>query len=451
MRDEPLRWRQVRSTTPFRLTLLLGVIFLAGIWATLGVTYALTAQELTERSDRILFAKARNLLVIDPARLPARIDAEIANATPGMSYFALQGANREPVTGNIRLDTETRPGRPFSLERDGLGRGPLRVLTMRTSMGETLVLGRDISQIRDLRARLLQILVTSGIVGTTLVLLSAVALSLPPLRRVRDLERASRRIAAGHLDERMPIAGRNDELDQFAATVNRMVEEVGRVVAQVKSATDAVAHDLRTPLTRVRASLPRALAAYATAAEREQVIESAIADLDHVIERFAALLRVSELEASARRARLGPVELALLITQLAELYRPLAEERGIELVLQAAPLPQIEADRELLFEALANLLDNAIKFAATRACLTVGQADGQIEIEIADDGPGIPADEREAVLRRFHRARGASGVEGTGLGLALVSAILNLHGFRLVLDDAHPGLAARIVIAGATT
>lgn len=451
MRDEPLRWRQVRSTTAFRLTLVLGVIFLAGIWATLAVTYVLTAHELTDRSDRILFAKARRLLSEDPARLPARIDAEIANAAPGLSYFALVGTNHEPVTGNIRLQAQAKPGRPFNLERDAQGRGPLRVLTVRTGAGETVVLGRDITQIRDLRARLFEILVTSGIIGTTLALLSAIALSIPPLRRVRDLERASRRIAAGHFDERMPIAGRHDELDQFAATVNRMVEEVGRVVAQVRSATDAVAHDLRTPLTRVRASLPLAMADGASEAERGQVIENALADLDHVIERFAALLRVAELEASARRARLVPIRIEPLVAQLAELYRPLAEDRGIEIAVDVSPLPTIAADRELLFEALANLLDNAIKFGRTRVSVCVRHDDNAIWIAIADDGPGIAADEKEAVLRRFHRARGAAGVEGTGLGLALVSAILNLHGFQLVLEDAHPGLVARVVIADPAT
>lgn len=456
MRGEPLRWRDVRSTTPFRLTLLLGVIFLAGLWATLAFSYVLTARELTERSDRILFARARSLLAEDASRLPARIDAEIANAAPGFSYFALQSATRETVAGNINLQLPEQPGRPFNLEADGRGRGPLRILAVRTGSGETIILGRDVSQIRALRGRLLDILLTSGVIGTLLVLLAASVLSLPPLRRVRDLERASRRIAAGHLADRMPIAGRNDELDQFAATVNRMVEEVGRVIAQVKSATDAVAHDLRTPLTRVRASLYGALASASeapspTKSEHTAIIEDALADLDHVIERFAALLRISELEASAQRARLHPIDPGPLLLQLAELYRPLAEERGIELIIQIAPLPSVEADRELLFEAFANLLDNAIKFGRTSVWLRAHPTGDDAIIEFVDDGIGIADEEKEAVLLRFHRAQGAAGVPGTGLGLAIVSAILHLHGFVLNLSNGHPGLVARVRTSRPTT
>lgn len=444
MRGEPLRWRDVRSTTPFRLTLLLGAIFLAGLWATLAFSYVLTARELTERSDRILFARASSLLAEDASRLPARIEAEIANAAPGFSYFALQSASHETVAGNIRLPAPEQPGQPFNLEADGRGRGPLRVLSVRTGSGETIILGRDVSQIRALRGRLLDILLTSGVIGTLLVLLAASALSLRPLRRVRELERASRRIAAGHLAERMPIAGHNDELDQFAATVNRMVEEVGRVIAQVKSATDAVAHDLRTPLTRVRASLYGALTAASEKSELTGIIDNALSDLDHVIERFAALLRISELEASARKARLQPIEPEPLLLQLAELYRPLAEERGIELFMQIEALPLVEADRELLFEAFANLLDNAIKFGRTSVWLKAHPAGEDAIIEFVDDGIGIADEEKEAVLLRFHRAQGAAGVPGTGLGLAVVSAILHLHNFALELSDAHPGLVARV-------
>lgn len=446
MPSERLRWRQVRATTPFRLTLLLGSLFLLALWATLAASFLLTARELTARSDHILRARADTLLATPPADLPRRIDAEIAEAAAGISYFALLSHDGELITGDIRLGTPMRPGRPFSIAARPGAHGPLRILAVRAADGETIVLARDISQIRDLRGRLLRILLGSGVGGSVLTLAAAVALSLAPLRRVRDLSRAARVIAAGDFAARMPVAGRRDELDQFAATVNTMVDEVAHVVSQVKVATDAVAHDLRTPLTRVRASLGRVWASGDLTPAAAAAVDRAIADLDRVVERLAALLRLSELEAEGHRAGLRPMAVGPLLAELVELWEPVAEERGVALAL-ATPAPiEVEADRELMAEAVGNLIDNALKFARGAVTVRADVRGGRPTIEVADDGPGIPSDEREAVLRRFHRARGAAGVEGTGLGLAVVAAILRLHGFGLELADSEPGLAARVLL-----
>jgi len=211
--------------------------------------------------------------------------------------------------------------------------------------------------------------------------------------------------------------------------------------------TDAIAHDLRTPLTRVRATLNAVGHDPGDAVQVAEGIRRATADLDLVLERFAALLRISELEAGRRRAGFRNLDLGALIAQVSELYEPLAEDRDITLSVDARPL-QIEGDEKLLFEALSNLLDNAIKF---------GRPGGQVRlallndargpaIEVRDDGPGIPPDERDAVLRRFHRGADAAGIPGSGLGLSVVAAILHLHGFRLRLSDAGSGLCVRIEI-----
>ena len=447
MLSDRLKLHDVRSTTPFRLTLLMGALLLAGIVATLGPTYLLTARELTARSDRILYARARSLLATPRADLPVRIRTEITNAAAGFSYFALESRDGELVVGNIRVVAPKLTGQPFDVEASAGQHGPVRVLTVRNADGEMIVLGRDTTQIWDLRHRLLTILLVSGVASTLLVLGGAVVLSIPPLRRVRDLQRASRAIVDGDLAVRMPIAGRHDELDQFAGTVNLMVEEVGHVIAQVKSATDAIAHDLRTPLTRVRASLHRARQRHGLSPEQTAITERALADLDQVIDRFGALLRISELEASGRRSGLAPLDLDDLLNEVVDLYQPLADERGIALHLSTRSVATIDADRGLLFEAIGNLVDNAIKFAASRVVIRVGERLPGPVLEVLDDGPGIPPDERGAVLRRFHRARGAAGVEGTGLGLAVVSAILHLHGFALEFGDARPGLIARVVLS----
>ena len=444
MATERLRLRDVRRTTPFRLSLLLGSLFLAGILATLVLGYVLTARELTARSDRLLFERTAALQRVPASALPSRIRTEIENAPPGFSYFALRGADGEQVVGNILLSPALPRRSPFTIDARPGNHGPLRVLERRTAGGETIVVARDISQVYDLRRRLLSILAASGLFSTAATLTIAVLLSLAPLRRVRDLRRASQTIAAGDLSQRMPIAGRHDEPDQFAATANLMIDEVAHVVAQVKTATDAIAHDLRTPLTRVRAALHRMQRDNELAPHQKDLAARAVADLDSVLGRFAALLRIAELEASERRAGLVPVELAAVLIDVADLYEPLADERGVLLKVDNATDRCIHADPDLLVEAIGNLVDNATKFARTEVLVRVIDDGAGPVVEVHDDGSGIPEDERAAVTRRFHRARGAAGVEGSGLGLAVVTAIAHLHGFMLEFADARPGLIARL-------
>lgn len=444
MLSERLRFRDVRSTSSFRLTLLLGVLFLTGVMVMLGLIYVLTARELTARNDHILYEKARSLVATPSDRLPARIQSEIANDAQGFSYFALIDKSGGLVVGNISLPGVAAVDRPFNVAARPGTHGPLRILAVRTPHREIVLLGRDISQIYDLRRRIMEILISSGIVSLIGMLAVAVLISIGPLRRVRDLQRASQAIAAGNLETRMPVAGRNDELDQFATTLNHMIEEVARVIAQVKSATDAIAHDLRTPLTRVRARLHQLTTQPLPTDERQEVLAEATEDLDDLLARFSALLRISELEASARRSGLGEVDIGSLIEEVAELYGPLADHGRIALEVRAPLELTVHADRELLFEAVSNLVDNAIKFARTRVELRAVSADGGVAIEVADDGRGIAVMDREAVMRRFHRLPDAASVPGSGLGLSVVSAIMHVHGFSLDLADAAPGLLARI-------
>lgn len=445
MAAERFRLREIVRISAFRLSAMLGAVFVTGLIVMLGVVYWATARDLTARSDRILHAVAVQLMQVPADELPDRIRVELGRDRVGFNYLALIAADGTPVAGNIRPSGPLTPGQPVDVENGP--RGPLRLVALRTGAGETLLVGRDISLLHDLRRTILESLIVSGLLTLLCVTAVAIGFSRAPLNRVRALRRASEEIAAGDFSVRMPIAGRHDELDQFAATVNVTVEEIGRVVAQVKGVTDAIAHDLRTPLTRVRATLNAVGHDPADAVGVAAGIERASADLDLVLERFAALLRISELEAGRRRAGFRAIDLGDLVAQVGELYEPLAEDRGMTLSVAARPL-SIEGDEKLLFEALSNLLDNAIKFgrAGGRVRIaTLHDARGRA-IEVADDGPGIPAGERDAVLRRFHRGAQAHGVPGSGLGLSVVAAILHLHHFRLRLSDAAPGLCVRIEI-----
>jgi signal transduction histidine kinase len=450
MRPERLRLRDVARISSFRLSVSMGAVFLLGVLVLLAAIYALTTRELTTRSDHILRDEARRLLAVPPAALPDRLAAEMRRNLHGLNFFALISGDGETMIGNIDAPAGIAIDRPIDSPARPGQHGPLRILAVRTPQGERLLIGRDISQIADLRHELLIILLASGGVIVLGMSAAGIALSVRPLRRVRALQGAAGEIAAGQLEVRMPIAGARDELDQFAGTVNAMVEEVGRVVAQVKGVTDAIAHDLRSPLARVRAHLDRTAELPALPEEAARHIAQASTDIDLVLGRFAALLRISELEASGRRKGFGPVDLAGLARNVAELYEPLAEERGVALVAATGAPVMVEGDEQLLFEAVSNLADNAVKFTPPGGRIMIAvRADGAAPIlEVRDDGPGIAAAERAAVLRRFHRGAGAETVPGSGLGLSVVAAIIHLHGFAMELDDAKPGLIVRIRIPG---
>src|SRR6185437_771228 len=239
--------------------------------------------------------------------------------------------------------------------------------------------------------------------------------------------------------------GRQDELDRIAVAVNSMIADVARIIDQVKNVTDAVAHDLRTPLTRVRSHLEDLRARGDLTGPVQEKVRDLIDDLDLVLERFAALLRISELEARAQQFGFEILSLAPLIRDVLYLYQPLAEDAAIHLKAEKVEDLQIHADRNLLFEALSNLVDNAIKFARTEVSISLWREGPVTIVKVQDDGPGIPENERDAVLRRFYRRRDNVSRQGSGLGLSVVSAILHLHRFTLELADAHPGLAAKII------
>jgi len=225
--------------------------------------------------------------------------------------------------------------------------------------------------------------------------------------------------------------------------VNYMLGEVERLMGEVKTSSETIAHDLRTPLTRARAQLHRLEQAASVTPDE---IGRVTAELDEVLERFIAILRISELETRARSAGFAPLDLDRTLRQVAELYQPLAEDAGLRLDVASTPGLTVEADGKLLFEAISNLVDNAIKFTPSGGGVRL-QLDGLAggpRITVQDNGPGVPQEERSAVLQRFYRSERDRLTPGSGLGLSIVAAIVRLHRFRLALEDAGPGL--RVVI-----
>jgi signal transduction histidine kinase len=439
-----MRLSEVWRTSTFRLSLLYGGLFTVGAVALLAMVYLRSAVYLTHRVDDILAAEAAAQMRVPPDRLKITIDdALIINGRN--SVFGLFAADGARETGNLQaLPPALEPGgRPVEISPTPGFPAAARLIARRLPSGEILVVGRDINQLREIRRIIASALIWSGVFIILAGLAGGAAFSLGPIRRLRELQAAGHDIAAGDLKRRMPTSAHGDELDMFAGTVNYMLGEVERLMGEVKTSSETIAHDLRTPLTRARAQLHRLEQAPHVSSEE---IAYVTAELDEVLERFIAILRISELETRARSAGFAPTALDRIVTQMGELYQPLAEEADLRLQVVAPPLPPVDADAKLIVEAVSNLVDNAIKFTppggAVRLALEPGPEGPRIVVQ--DNGPGVPEGERTAVLQRFYRAERDRLTPGSGLGLSIVAAIVRQHRFRLELQDASPGL--RVII-----
>ena len=249
----------------------------------------------------------------------------------------------------------------------------------------------------------------------------------------------------------MPASGTGDEFDQLAGTLNRMLDQIELLMEGVRDVSNAIAHDLRTPLARLRNSLDEMNTGRLPREAWPQAVDRAIAELDGLLDTFNALLRIAEVESGARRAAFGAVALAPLLHDVADVYAALAEERQLSIAVAVAPEARAFGDRQLLSQAVANLIDNAIKHSRPGGRIEVAATaiDGDIEITVADNGPGIPEAERANVTRRYYRLERSRNTPGSGLGLALVAAVAKLHDGTLVLSNNAPGLRAAIRLPGA--
>ncbi len=271
------------------------------------------------------------------------------------------------------------------------------------------------------------------------------------LKRIDDMTGTAQSIMAGDLKGRLAISGTGDELDRLALNLNAMLERIGELMAGMQQVSDNIAHDLKTPLTRLRNRAEEALRTASSPDELRAALDGSIDEADNLIRVFNALLMIARLETGRIQDSMDTLDLSEIVSGLAELYEPLAEEAGLSLVTEVSPGLRVSGNRELIGQALANLIDNALKYAAPaagdRAQVTVSarQEGGEILLSVADQGPGIPAEDRARVLERFVRLDVSRSKPGFGLGLALAAGVVRLHGGQLRLEDNAPGL--RVVIA----
>jgi signal transduction histidine kinase len=439
-----MRIADLTRTSRFRLTLIHGALFVGALVALLGLVYWQAEGYLTRQVDQILLVEARAMARADAPSLPDRISRAIQNDPRHVDLYGLFSSDGVWITGNIERMPRGLPidGRPRPLSaRDGFPTDS-RALGERLPWGEILIVGRDVTQLAAFRSIIARALWWSGALVIVCVLAGAVVLSIQPLRRIRAVQEASAAITGGDLTVRLPTAGRGDELDMLAGIVNAMMDEIQLLIADARSVGDSIAHDLRTPLTRLRLILHRVREESALTDGHRAALDDALAEADALLGRFAAVLRISEIESRKRRAGFASVDLGGILEQVRSMYEPVAEEAGVSLIVAAGAGANVGADADLLVEALGNLVDNAIKFtpAGGRVLLRLARSGEGVSIEVIDNGPGIDAEERGLVLQRFYRGRGGRQAPGSGLGLSIVAAIARLHGFTLTLADAAPGL-----------
>lgn len=317
--------------------------------------------------------------------------------------------------------------------------------------GRTLLVGRVTERFNERQDLILEALSWSALIAPTLGVLGGVLTSLVVSRRIEAVARTARRVMRGDLTGRVEVRGTGDDFDHLAETLNLMLARIEELVQSVSRVSDHVAHELRTPLTRLRAELEVLAQESGAGWTSPERVEAAVAEAARLQSTFDALLRIAHIETGRHDTPLRPLELVRLIEDAVELYQPEADAKSVRLSAEVAPGLRVMGDADLLFQAVCNLLDNALKFVRPSGTVRVAAqaSDSAVDVSVRDDGPGIAPEHRSRVVERFYRAPGAEGAPGLGLGLPLVAAVANLHRSELKLEDARPGLSATITLARA--
>ncbi len=448
--------RRLVRTHAFRLAGLYFLVFAVSVIGVLFFVYWASADFVERQTEATLDAEITGLAEQYAQRgLSGLVQIVAARSAgdrgDGMLYLVTNRDGR-PLAGNIADWPKGVPARSgslsFQIEVPVKGRSethPARGVLFAIPDGYRLLVGRDISDAAAFRDRIKTTLLWCGLVALGIGLAGGAVMSRNMLRRVEQVNRTAERVIAGNLSDRVPRRGTNDEFDQLAANLNGMLDQIERLMTGMREVTDNVAHDLKTPLSRLRARLELALLGPADALAQSEAIRAAIEEADRLLATFNALLSIAEAEAGTRGRAGEPLDLGEVARAVVELYEPVAEENGFALRLDSAPGTMIRGDRHLLSQAVANLLDNAVKYGgASDIAIAVRHTGGRATIEVADGGPGIPEEDRETVFDRFVRLEPSRSTQGNGLGLSLVRAVARRHEANVTLGDNHPGLKVRI-------
>jgi signal transduction histidine kinase len=458
------RARDILASSTFRLALLYALLMGTSVLILLGFIYWSTAGYMTRQTDATIEAEIKGLAEQYRRRglsgLTTLVAERSAGAPAGAGLYLLADSSYRPLVGNIDawpaaepdgsgwIDFRLREAAGDAATRDGEQPGRAKVFRLRG--GLRLLVGRDVRELSAIRA-LIREAVGWGLAFTVvLALAGGWLMSAGIKRRIEAVNQVGREIMEGDLSRRIPTNGSGDEFDQLAVNLNRMLARIEALMASVRQVSDNIAHDLRTPLSRLHTKLSQ-VRDLGLGPEAADGVEKAIADAEELLAAFNALLRIARVESGSRRAAFADLDPVVLLHDVAELYEPLAADKG-QLLDVAPSLADTESadavglgihgDRDLLFQALANLLDNAIKYTPSGGVIRLRAAadNGGVRLSVSDSGPGIPTELRGKVLQRFFRVDASRSEPGHGLGLSLVQAVARLHGAELRLRDAAPGL-----------
>ena len=447
-----MQHRLLRSFS-FRLAFTYMALFGASVLVLLGFIYWSTAAYMSQQTDATIDAEITGLAErYDMDGLDGLIDVineRLSRKPTGSSIYLLTTALNTPIAGNLNrwpaVQADKDSWLNFQLENAGRGKDEIHLARARSftlSGGFHLLVGRDIYELEETQQRIIRALILGFVITLILGGVGGVVLSRRVMKRLESINTISREIIEGDLSRRIPLRHSGDEFDSLASNLNAMLDRIEELMDDVRRVSDSIAHDLRTPLARLR----NRLELLCIDAERHNgdadLAKQAMADADGLLETFNALLRIARIETRQRREAFDKLDMGTLLHDVVELYEPLAEEKGQSLKLQIDDIVHLRGDRDLLFQAMANLLDNAIKYTPSqgRIRVTLEARDGHGRITLADSGPGIPETERQQVFQRFYRLEKSRTSPGSGLGLSLVEAVAKIHGMTMKLEDNQPGL-----------
>lgn len=376
-----------------------------------------------------------------------------------LDYLVVDSAGRRlggvlsghvPRLGWQRLKVREDDDEAQKEAQKGVERETLQALAVSLGDGLVLAVGDDADRVAEVEEAILRAFIVAA--GLTIVLGAAGGAWLGHmfLRQVDTIGRTAEAIIAGDLGRRIPVRSTGDDLDRLAVTLNRMLDRIAGLMENVRQVSNDIAHDLRTPLSRLRRRLDEARDRAGSAADYERAIDGALVEVEALLATFAALLRIAQIEAGAQRAAFRQVDLSTLTETVAEAFAPAVEDERHEFVTEIAADVAICGDQELLTQMLANLVENALRHtpAGSRVRVALARTPGSgICLTVEDDGPGVPEAERGRIVRRFYRLEQSRTTPGNGLGLSLVVAVAELHGAGLLLEDARPGLRVSVVFA----
>ncbi len=451
-----MKLRALLQSSSFRLVLIYLGLFASSAFLLLGFIYWSTASFTANQMDTTIKSDITGLSEQYRLRgvngIVDSITDRLQKDPDSSSVYLLTTPDFTPVAGNltswpqVSVSSDNWMNFKFYDERSGRdfhARARLFIL----QEGFNLLVGRDIRDLKAIQQLLKRAMLWGLLIILGLGLCGGIIMSRSMTRRIELINQNSRDIIAGDLSKRIPLArGGNDDIDQLASNLNHMLDEIEHLMTGIQQVSNNIAHDLRTPLTRMRNRLEQLQVELTDTSPYKAAVQDCIADADQLLKTFAALLRIARIEAGGHTTKLSSVNLSELVNDAAELYEALAEANDLEFIVESNAPIMIEGDRDLLFQALANLIDNAIKYTPAKGKITITgkTTESIIELIVTDSGPGIPTAEYEKVSQRFYRLESSRNSPGSGLGLSLVKAVAQLHQGTLLLADNSPGLIATL-------